>query len=89
MSRAKLCLAFFRRLFLGDDWRLTSVPLVAHRLEATCPQDCLAQPLQPEEEQERADDEPQRVDRQQPKRRAECGNQHCERHCRCRRADQG
>jgi len=42
MSRAKLCLAFFRRLFLGDDWRLTSVPLVALALTALLHQHGLA-----------------------------------------------
>ena len=37
--------------------------LVVQRLVAARAQNRLAQPLQPEDEQERADDEPQRVDR--------------------------
>jgi hypothetical protein len=45
--------------------------LVVQRFEAARPQDRLAQPLQPEREQQRADDEAQRVDRDPLQRRPE------------------
>ena len=44
------------------------------RLVAACPQDRLAQPLQPEDEEEPADDEPQSLDRDHGERRSERGD---------------
>jgi hypothetical protein len=42
MSRAKLGLAFLGRLFLGDDWQLTAVPLAALAVTALLHQHGLA-----------------------------------------------
>ena len=53
--------------------------LVVQRLEAARAQDRLAQPLQPEREQQAADDEAQHVDRDQRQRRAERGDDRRER----------
>ena len=47
---------------------------VVQRLVPARPQDRLAQPLQPECQQERADDEAQRADRNVPQRRPERGH---------------
>ena len=56
-------------LLLGED-RV----LVVQRLEATGPQDRLAEPLQSEDQQERADEQAQAVDRQDRQRGAERGD---------------
>ena len=53
--------------------------LVVQRLQAARAQDRLAQPLQPEDQQHRADDESQRVDRQVRERGAERGDDDGER----------
>ena len=44
--------------------------LIVERLVAARPEDRLSKPLEPEDEQERADDKPQRADRDQRQRRA-------------------
>ena len=57
--------------------------LVVQRLVAAGAQDRLAQPLQAEDEQERADDEPQRLQRDRGERRPERGHDDCQ-HQGCR-----
>ena len=60
--------------------------LVVQRLVATRAEDRLAQPLQTEHQQQRADDEPECVDREQAKRRTEHRHDHRKNDCRrCQR----
>ena len=62
--------------------------LVVQRLVAARAQDRLAQPLQPEDEQQRADDQPQRVDRDSAAAPGRARRQRRERERRCGDADQ-
>src|SRR6266516_1378830 len=58
--------------------RLETLRLVVERLVATRAQDGLAEPLQSEREQQRADDEAKRPDRDRAKRRPERRDEHRE-----------
>ena len=67
---------------------LKAALLVVQRLVAARAEDRLAQPLEPEDEQERADEEAEGVDRDQPKRRPEHRDDHREHERRHADADQ-
>ena len=55
-------------------------------LEAAGPQDCLAQPLKPEDQQQPTDEEPQAIHRYRHYRRAQCCDRHHQHEHACQRA---
>ena len=78
-ERVPVVTGFAARGAQQRDLGLVDRLFVVHGLEPAGAQDRLPQPLQTEQEQQGADDEPHRIDRQMRERRAEQGHDHRQR----------